>query len=89
VLGGALARVGTLTESIAKETDPAKKAALQAELNRANAEVTRISTSIIAAKPPRTGAEDVDTTKARPQGGAPAASSNIQDEANAILAAGG
>ena len=88
VLGGALARVGTLTESIAKETDPAKKAALQAELNRANAEVTRISTSIIAAKPPRTGAEDVDTTKARPQGGAPAADSDVRKRADDILAGG-
>ena len=88
VLGGALARVGTLTESIAKETDPAKKAALQAELNRANAEVTRITTSIIAAKPPRTGAEDIDTTKARPQGGAPATSDSIE-EARKIVAGGG
>ena len=51
VLGGALARVGALTESIAKETDPNKKAALQAELNRANAEVTRITNSLLAAKP--------------------------------------
>jgi hypothetical protein len=88
VLGGALARVGTLTESIAKETDPAKKAALQAELNRANAEVTRITTSIIAAKPPRTGAEDIDTTKARPQGGAPATSDSIE-KARKIVAGGG
>ena len=93
VLGGALARVGTLTESIAKETDPAKKAALQAELNRANAEVTRISTSIIATKP-KTGETAIKIGPdgkplAAQQSGAPAASSNIQDEANAILAAGG
>ena len=59
VLGGALARVGTLTESIAEETDPAKKAALQAKLNRANAEVTRITNSLIAAKPPKTNEGEV------------------------------
>ncbi len=94
VLGGALARVGTLTESIAKETDPAKKAAMQQELNRANAEVTRVTKALIEAKPPRTGGTAIQFDEngrplAAPQSGAPAASSNIQDEANAILAAGG
>jgi hypothetical protein len=91
-LGGALVRVGTLTESIAKETDPAKKAALQAELNRANAEVTRITNSINATKPKTDGAIKIGPDGkplAAPQGGAPAANSSIQDEANAILAAGG
>jgi hypothetical protein len=93
VLGGALARVGTLTESIAKETDPAKKAAMQQELNRANAEVTRITNSINATKP-KTGGTVIQfgpdgKPLVAPQSGAPAASSNIQDEANAILAAGG
>ena len=93
VLGGALARVGTLTESIAKEIDPAKKAAMQQELNRANAEVTRITNSINATKP-KTGGTEIKigpdgNPLAAQQSGAPAASSNIQDEANAILAAGG
>ncbi len=88
VLGGALARVGTLTESIAKETDPAKKAAMQQELNRANAEVDRVTKSLIAAKP-KTGAAPIDVTQAQPQGGAPAANSSIRDEADAVLAAGG
>lgn len=82
VLGGALARVGTLTESIAKETDPAKKAALQAELNRANAEVTRITNSLIAAKPPRTNEGEVikfgpdGKPLAAPQSGTPNTSSS-------------
>jgi hypothetical protein len=88
LLGGALARVGTLTESIAKETDPAKKAAMQQELNRANAEVDRVTKSLIAAKP-KTGAAPIDVTQAQPQGGAPAANSSIRDEADAVLAAGG
>ena len=51
LLGGKLARVGTLTESIAKETDPAKKAAMQQELARANAEVKNIIEKINESKP--------------------------------------
>jgi hypothetical protein len=76
VLGGALAKAGVLREQVAIEKDPAKKAALQAQLQRADAEVTKITESLLSTKTSSNGTkkEPINITEAQ-GGGAPAASS--------------
>jgi hypothetical protein len=75
VLGSALAKAGVLREQVAIEKDSAKKAALQAQLQRADAEVTKITGSLLSTKASSNGTkEPIDITKAQ-GGGAPAASS--------------
>ena len=88
VLGGALARAGALREQVATETDPAKKAVLQAQLQRADAEVAKITETIIFAKP-RSSGTPIDVSQAQPQDGAPTAGGDVKSQADAILAAGG
>ena len=76
VLGSALAKAGVLREQVAIEKDPAKKAALQAQLQRADAEVTKITESLLSTKASSNGSkkEPINITEAQ-GGGAPAASS--------------
>jgi hypothetical protein len=84
-LGGALAKAAALREQIANEADPAKKAALQAQLQRAETEVATVTDAINQTKL-RTGATPIDVSQAQ-GGGAPAAS-DVRSRADAILAGG-
>jgi len=67
VLGGELAKKIALEAQLRKETDPAKKAALQAEISAVTQSITNISDTIMGTKARKEG-EPLDLRGARPAG---------------------
>jgi hypothetical protein len=85
VLGGELAKRIQLETNLRKETDPAKIAAIQKDIEAVNASIKNISETISGTRA-RSSSEPIDLTQPKPAGGTPAAApSSVQAQANAIL----
>jgi hypothetical protein len=69
VLGGELAKRIQLETNLRKETDPAKRAAIQKDIEAVNASIKNISETISGTRA-RSSSEPIDLTQPKPAGGA-------------------